>query len=153
LIENIPRAEFPDEFPDCALSLAMPTDPTKTDMPITLVPQDLSAIGYVVTAAYLNWVQAVVIKHWEPFAPEAAQASTFWIAIRHVITHHAAGRAGDSLAASTWIERSKGTRALFVTTISCGKTALAQVESTWVCLDGAAKRPKAIHPEVARCFA
>jgi hypothetical protein len=75
LIENIPRAEFPDEFPDCALSLAMPTDPTKTEMPITLVPQDLSAIGHVMTAAYLNWVQAVVIKHWEPFAPEAAQAS------------------------------------------------------------------------------
>jgi acyl-CoA thioester hydrolase len=131
----------------------MPAEPTKTEMPIKLVPQDLSAIGYIETAAYLNWVQAVVIKHWDRFAPEAAQASTLWIAIKHVITHHAAGRAGDSLTASTWIKRSRGVRALFVTTISCGKTALAQVESTWVCLDGATKRPKAIDPEVARCFA
>jgi acyl-CoA thioester hydrolase len=131
----------------------MPAEPTKTEMPIKLVPQDLSAIGYVETSAYLNWVQAVVIKHWERFAPEAAQASTLWIAIRHVITHHAAGRAGDSLTASTWIRRSKGMRALFVTTISRGNTPLAQVESTWVCLDSATKRPKAIDPEVVRCFA
>jgi acyl-CoA thioester hydrolase len=108
----------------------MPAEPTKTEMPIKLVPQDLSAIGYIETAAYLNWVQAVVIKHWERFAPEAAQASTLWIAIKHVITHHAAGRAVDSLTASTWIKRSRGVRALFVTTISCGKKALAQVEST-----------------------
>jgi acyl-CoA thioester hydrolase len=86
----------------------MPAEPTKTEMPIKLVPQDLSTIGYIETAAYLKWVQAVVIKHWERFAPEAAQASTLWIAVRHVISHHAPGLAGDSLTASTWIKRSRG---------------------------------------------
>jgi acyl-CoA thioester hydrolase len=131
----------------------MPAEPTKTEMPIKLVPQDLSTIGYIETAAYLKWVQAVVIKHWERFAPEAAQASTLWIAVRHVISHHAPGLAGDSLTASTWIKRSRGVRALFVTTISCGNKRLADVESTWVCLDSATKLPKALDADVVRHFA
>jgi hypothetical protein len=76
LVENIPSLKSWANSRVVRCWLAIAAEPTKTEMPITLVLQDLSAIGYVETSAYLNWVQAVVIKHWERFAPEAAQAST-----------------------------------------------------------------------------
>ncbi|MBB5712644.1 acyl-CoA thioesterase [Sphingomonas xinjiangensis] len=123
-----------------------------TEMPIELVAQDLNAIGYIETAAYLKWVQAVVIKHWERFASEAAQASTLWIAVKHVISHQAAGHASDALVARTQIKKLKGVRALFVTTVSNGETRLVDIESTWVCLDSITKLPKALDPDVVRLF-
>ena len=54
--------------------------------------------------------------------------------------------------ARTWIKRLRGVRAIFVTTISCGGRELAEVESTWVCLDSATKLPKALEPDVTRLF-
>lgn len=123
-----------------------------TEMPIEVDTQDLTLSGYIETTAYLRGVQAVVIKHWERFAPESAQASTLWIAVRHIISHHAAGRAGDAVVASTRIKRLKGVRALFLTTLSSKDKRLAHVESTWVCLDSVTKLPKALEPDVLRLF-
>ena len=36
-----------------------------TEMPIIITTDDLSDIGYAADTAYLKWVQAVVITHWE----------------------------------------------------------------------------------------
>jgi acyl-CoA thioester hydrolase len=108
------------------------TKPITTEMPVELDAQDLTPTGYIDTTAYLRWVQAVVITHWERFAPETAQASTLWIAVKHKISHHAAGSADDVIVASTRIKKLKGVRALFFTTISSKDKQLAEVESTWV---------------------
>jgi len=89
----------------------MPAAPTTTEMTIELTARDTTAIGYIDTSAYLRWVQAVVIMHWERFAPQAVQATTLWIAVRHLIAHHAPGRAGDALTATTRIKRLGGVRA------------------------------------------
>jgi acyl-CoA thioester hydrolase len=128
------------------------TKPITTEMPVELDAQDLTPTGYIDTTAYLRWVQAVVITHWERFAPETAQASTLWIAVKHKISHHAAGSADDVIVASTRIKKLKGVRALFFTTISSKDKQLAEVESTWVCLDSVTKLPKALEPEVLRLF-
>jgi acyl-CoA thioester hydrolase len=131
----------------------MPGEPIITEMPISLTPEDLNAIGYVDATAYLKWVQAVVIMHWKRFAPAAAQASTLWIAVRHNIVYHNAGRAGDSLLARTCVKRLKGVRAVFTTIISSRDRRLAQVESTWVCLDAKTNQPKFLDRDVAEMFA
>jgi acyl-CoA thioester hydrolase len=130
----------------------MRTDPTTTDMPIKLVAQDLDSIGYIDTAAYLRWVQAVVIMHWERFAPEDAQTSTLWIAMRHIVTHRAPGRISDVITARTWIKRSRGVRAVFITIFMRDEQQLAEIESTWVCLDSVTKLPKALDPDVVCLF-
>jgi acyl-CoA thioester hydrolase len=128
------------------------TEPITTEMLVELDAHDLTPTGYIDTAAYLRWVQAVVIMHWERFASETAQASTLWIAVKHTISHHAAGNADDTIVASTRIKRLKGVRALFVTTLSSQDKRLAEVESTWVCLDSITKLSKALEPEVICLF-
>jgi acyl-CoA thioester hydrolase len=130
----------------------MTTKPITTEMLFELDARDLTLTGYIDTAAYLKWVQAVVIMHWERFAPETARASTLWIAVKHTISHHAAGSADDAVVASTRIKRLKGVRALFVTTLNSKNKRLAEVESTWVCLDSVTKLPKALEPEVLFLF-
>lgn len=132
--------------------IMMTTEPVITEMLVELDARDLTPTGYIDTAAYLRWVQAVVIRHWERFAPETARASTLWIAVKHKISHHAAGSADDAIVASTRIKRLKGVRALFVTTLSSKDKRLAEVESTWVCLDSVTKLPKALEPEVLYLF-
>ena len=130
----------------------MVTEPITTEMPIELAAQDMTLTGYIDTTAYLKWVQAVVIRHWERFAPQDAQTSTLWIAVRHVISHHAAGRADDAVVARTRVTRLRGVRALFFTTLSSKEKRLADVESTWVCLDSVTKLPKALERDVVRLF-
>ncbi len=137
------------------------TEPIITEMLVKLDARDLTRSGYIRdstpsgyidTAAYLRWVQTVVIRHWERFAPETARASTLWIAVKHKISHHSAGSADDAIVASTRIKRLKGVRAIFVTTLSSKDKRLAEVESTWVCLDSITKLPKALEPELLYLF-
>lgn len=130
----------------------MPISIIRTELPIFVATADLSEIGYVADTAYLKWVQAVVIKHWERFAPSADLASTLWIAVRHKISYHTAGIACDIIVARTSITRLKGVRAIFTTVFCREETLLAEVESTWVCIDSATKQPKALGPEVLRAF-
>ncbi|MBB5712923.1 acyl-CoA thioesterase [Sphingomonas xinjiangensis] len=125
---------------------------TTTEMLIEVMPRDLNSAGLIDTAAYLRWVQAVVIRHWERFASKAAQDSTLWSAVKHVVSHEAAGRHEDHLVAHTRIKKLKGVRALFITTVTSGEKLLAEIESTWVCLDSSTKLPKALDPEVVRNF-
>ena len=104
-------------------------------MPIIITTDDLSDIGYAADTAYLKWVQAVVIKHWECFAPAEALASTLWIAVRHKVRYRTAGVAADRIVAKTSIKRLKGVRAIFTTIFYRDSEVLAEVESTWVCID------------------
>ena len=136
----------------CVVFQAMPNEPKITEMLVDLATEDFNSVGYIESAAYLRSVQAVVIKHWKRYAPAHAQASTLWIAVRHAVVHFAPGRTDDVITARTWIKRLRGVRAIFVTTISCGGRELAEVESTWVCLDSATKLPKALEPDVTRLF-
>jgi acyl-CoA thioester hydrolase len=128
------------------------TKPITTEMLVELDARDLTPTGYIDTTAYLRWVQAVVVMHWERFAPETARQSTLWITVKHTISHHAPGSADDAIVASTRIKRLTGVRALFVTTLSGKDKRLVEVESTWVCLDNITKLPKALEPEVLCLF-
>ncbi len=65
---------------------------TTTEMLVSAGSDDLTQMGYFADASYLRWVQAVVIMHWERFAPPAALASTLWIAVRHKIVPDMNGR-------------------------------------------------------------
>ena len=123
-----------------------------TEMPIIITTDDLSDIGYAADTAYLKWVQAVVIKHWECFAPAEALASTLWIAVRHKVRYRTAGVAADRIVAKTSIKRLKGVRAIFTTIFYRDSEVLAEVESTWVCIDRTTKQPKALDSEVLSNF-
>ena len=123
-----------------------------TEMLVSAGSDDLTQMGYFADASYLRWVQAVVIMHWERFAPPAALASTLWIAVRHKMSYWAPGTMRDDIVARTKITRLKGVRAVFVTVFCREDTMLAEVESTWVCLDSVTKQPKALEAAVLQAF-
>jgi len=123
-----------------------------TEMRVVAGAEDIGPIGYVVDEAYLRWVQTVVLMHWERFAPAEARASTLWVAVRHGIQYHAPAARGDHITARTAIRRLRGVRAVFSTVFGREDTVLAEIESTWVCIDRASLSPKAIDPQVLAVF-
>jgi acyl-CoA thioester hydrolase len=126
---------------------------TSTAMRIEVRESDISVIGYIDAVSYLRWVQDAVVLHWQRFAPATAQASTLWIAVRHVINYRSVGRWQDNVVVRTTIKRLKGVRAVFSTDIVSGDRCLADIESTWVSLGAASGQPKALDQDVVRLFA
>lgn len=121
-------------------------------MTVAVVPSDLTKLGYIDAPAYLRWVQEVVILHWQRFAPPAVQVATLWVANKHDIRYRRPGRTGDHVIARTFLRHVKGVRAFFSTNILGDGDTLAQVESTWVCLDAHSRRPKILDQQVVDLF-
>lgn len=127
-------------------------DSTRIDFPLSIDSEHIDHMGHVNNAVYLTWVQEAVVKHWERFAPEAAQARYLWIALKHEITYRKAAFLEDQLTAQVFLQRVKGVRAFYRTLIKRGEEVLAEVESTWCSVDAASHRPVRIARDVARHF-
>lgn len=127
-------------------------DSTRIDYPLSIESEHIDHMGHVNNAVYLSWVQEAVVKHWERFAPEAAQARYLWVALKHEITYRKAAFLEDELVASVLLTKVKGVRAFYRTVIKRGEDVLAEVESTWCSVDAASHRPVRIARDVARLF-
>ena len=115
-------------------------------------PADIDFMGHVNNAAYLKWVQAAVVSHWEKLAPAEAVARHLWVALRHEITYRKPAFLDDELVASVVLERVQGARAFYATLIKRGEEVLAEVKSSWCCLDAETLRPARIAQEIAARF-
>jgi acyl-CoA thioester hydrolase len=115
-------------------------------------PADIDFMGHVNNAAYLKWVQAAVVSHWEKLAPAEAVARHLWVALRHEITYRKPAFLDDELIASVVLERVQGARAFYATLIKRGEEVLAEVKSSWCCLDAETLRPARIAQEIAARF-
>ncbi|GAA4647513.1 acyl-CoA thioesterase [Pontixanthobacter gangjinensis] len=123
------------------------------NFPITIIPSDIDFMGHVNNARYLGWVQDAVLSHWHNIAPAEAVASRAWVALKHEITYRKPAFLDDTgVAANTVLESIKGARAFYNTVIQRGEEVLAEIQSSWCCIDTETLRPARIGEEVAKIF-
>jgi acyl-CoA thioester hydrolase len=120
--------------------------------PLAIDAGDIDFMGHVNNAVYLKWVQEAVIAYWRHLAPAEAVAQHLWVAIRHEITYRRPAFLDDNIVASVVADGVQGARAFFSTLITRGEEVLAEVKSSWCCLDAATLRPARLARDVVRRF-
>ena len=120
--------------------------------PVGIVPDDIDFMGHVNNARYLNWVQDAVVAHWQKLAPPSAIAAHLWVALKHEITYRKPAFLNDEVIATTVLEGFQGARAFYNTLIKRGEEVLAEVKSSWCCIDAQTLRPARIAQDWARHF-
>lgn len=109
--------------------------------PVGIEPADIDFMGHVNNASYLKWVQDAVISHWRRLAPADAVADHLWVAIKHEITYRKPAFLNDEVIATVLLQKVHGARAFYQTVIRRGEEVLAEVTSSWCCLDARTMRP------------
>jgi acyl-CoA thioester hydrolase len=122
------------------------------DHRIRILPDDIDFMGHVNNARYLNWVQEAVIDHWRRFAPADEVAAKLWVALKHEITYRKPAFLDDQVIASVVLEKVEGARAFYATLIRRGEEVLAEVKSSWCCLDASTRRPVRLAKDVIARF-
>ena len=120
--------------------------------PITVAVEDIDFMGHVNNARYLNWVQDAVLAHWRGIAPAEDVATKAWVALKHEITYRKPAFLEDAVIAHTVLERFNGARAFYSTLIKRGEEVLAEVQSSWCCIDAETLRPARIAAEIQEYF-
>lgn len=120
--------------------------------PIDIVPADIDFMGHVNNARYLGWVQDAVLSHWRNIAPADAVSSRAWVALKHEITYRKPAFLDDTVIARTVLESIKGARAFYHTVIERGEEVLAEISSSWCCIDAETLRPARIGEEISKIF-
>jgi len=120
--------------------------------PIDITPADIDFMGHVNNARYLGWVQDAVLAHWRGIAPAEDVASKAWVALKHEITYRKPAFLDDDVMAQTVLERFNGARAFYSTLIKRGEEVLAEVQSSWCCIDAETLRPARIGEHLRAFF-
>lgn len=120
--------------------------------PIGIEPADIDFMGHVNNARYLTWVQDAVVAHWQKIAPADAVASHLWVALKHEITYRKPAFLDDDVIATVILEKVHGARAFYETLIKRGEDVLAEVKSSWCCVDAETLRPTRIAADIAARF-
>ncbi|MGN6499914.1 MAG: acyl-CoA thioesterase [Tsuneonella sp.] len=120
--------------------------------PIRIVPADIDFMGHVNNARYLGWVQDAVLAHWNKLAPAEAVAERLWVALKHEITYRKPAFLNDDVIARTVLESITGARAFYHTVIARGEEVLAEVRSSWCCVNAETLKPARIGEEIASFF-
>ena len=115
-------------------------------------PADIDFMGHVNNASYLKWVQAAVVSHWQRLAPPEAVARHLWVALKHEITYRKPAFLDDDVIATVLLEKVQGARAFYETIIKRGEDVLAEVKSSWCCLDAETLRPSRLANSVVEHF-
>ncbi|WP_374297025.1 acyl-CoA thioesterase [Sphingomonas sp.] len=119
---------------------------------VPVQPSDIDFMGHVNNASYLNWVQNAVIDHWRSLAPADAVARHLWVALKHEITYRRPTYLGDDVIATVLLEKVEGARAFYNTIIRRGEDVLAEVRSSWCCIDAKTFRPARLARDVVERF-
>jgi acyl-CoA thioester hydrolase len=119
---------------------------------IGIAPADIDHMGHVNNSVYLRWVQEAVISYWQKVAPSEAVAAHLWVALKHEITYRKPAFLDDVVVADVIAEKVQGARAFFSTVIRRGEEVVAEVHSSWCCLDAATRRPARLTGDVVRRF-
>ena len=122
------------------------------DYPVGIDQADIDFMGHVNNASYLKWVQAAVISHWQRLAPPDAVAAHLWVALKHEITYRKPAFLDDDVVATVLLKKVQGARAFYETIIKRGEDVLAEVTSSWCCLDAETLRPSRLARSVIDRF-
>ena len=119
---------------------------------IGVLPTDIDFMGHVNNARYLNWVQEAVLAHWNKLAPPETAAKYLWVVLKHEITYRKPAFLDDDVIASVVLEKVQGARSFYDTVIKRGEEVLAEVKSSWCCIDAETLRPARIAAEIQAHF-
>ena len=119
---------------------------------VAVAPADIDHMGHVNNAVYLRWVQDAVVAYWQNTAPADAVANHLWVALNHNISYRAPAFLEDNVVASVAAEGVQGARAFFTTMFKRGEQVIAEVKSTWCCIDVATMRPARLARDVVSLF-
>ena len=119
---------------------------------IAIGANDIDAMGHVNNSVYLRWVQDAVVEYWEKVAPAEAVASHLWVALKHEITYRRPTFLEDIVVAEVLAEKVEGARAMFSTVVRRGEEVLAEIKSSWCCLDADSKRPVRLARDIVERF-
>jgi acyl-CoA thioester hydrolase len=119
---------------------------------VAIEPGDIDFMGHVNNASYLKWVQAAVVSHWQKLAPAEALATHLWVALKHEITYRKPAFLADDVVATVLLEKVQGARAFFETIIKRGEDVLAEVKSSWCCVDAETRRPARLASTIVERF-
>ncbi len=119
---------------------------------IAIEPSDIDFMGHVNNANYLTWVQDAVVAHWQKIAPTDAVASHLWVALKHEITYRKPAFLEDDVIAEVLLEKVHGARAFYSTVIRRGEEVLAEVQSSWCCIDADTLRPTRLAKDIVARF-
>jgi acyl-CoA thioester hydrolase len=119
---------------------------------IAIEPADIDHMGHVNNAVYVRWVQEAVVRYWQAVAPAEAVAQHLWVALKHEISYLRPTFLDDGVVAEVIAERVQGARTFFSTIFKRGEEVLAEVRSSWCCLDAATLRPARLARDVADRF-
>ena len=120
--------------------------------PIGILPADIDHMGHVNNSVYLRWVQEAVVAYWEKVAPAEAVTAHLWVALKHEITYRRPAFLEDLVVADVIAEHVQGARTFFSTVIKRGEEVVAEVQSSWCCLDAVTKRPARLAKDVVARF-
>ncbi|QJR02819.1 MULTISPECIES: acyl-CoA thioesterase [Sphingobium] len=119
---------------------------------IVIDEDDIDFMGHVNNASYLKWVQAAVLNHWQRLAPADAVRSRLWVALKHEITYRRPAFLDDEVVATVLLEKVQGARAFYETIIRRGEEVLAEVRSSWCCIDARTHRPARLARDIVERF-
>jgi acyl-CoA thioester hydrolase len=119
---------------------------------IGIEPNDIDHMGHVNNSVYLKWVQEAVVQYWEKVAPADAVTRHLWVALKHEISYRRPAFLEDIVVADVIAERVQGARALFTTVIKRGEEVVAEINSTWCCLDAVSRRPARLAKDIVGRF-
>lgn len=119
---------------------------------VGIEPADIDFMGHVNNATYLKWVQAAVTAHWQRLAPADAVAKHLWVALKHEITYRKPAFLEDDVIATVLLEKVQGAKAFYETIIQRGEEVLAEVKSSWCCLDAETLRPTRLTAQIVQRF-
>ena len=119
---------------------------------VAIDPADIDHMGHVNNSVYLRWVQEAVVDYWQSIAPPDAVARHLWVALKHEITYRRPTFLDDVVVAEVLAEKVDGATAMFSTVVRRGEEVLAEIKSSWCCLDAASMRPVRLAREVVDRF-
>ena len=121
---------------------------------LEILPGDIDQLNHVNNVVYLRWVQEAAVAHWTAAAPAQAQATLFWVVVRHEIDYLRPALAGDRILARTWV--GPATRRSFernTEILRAGDRALlARARTLWCPMAVATGRPATVSQEVRSAF-
>ncbi|WP_197078437.1 acyl-CoA thioesterase [Hoeflea sp. IMCC20628] len=119
---------------------------------IAITPGDIDGMGHVNNAVYLRWVQEAVVGYWQHISPLDAQEELLWVALKHEIVYRMPLYLNDQVYALVTATGTRGSRASFSTDFRRGEDVVAEVRSSWCCVNAITRRPQRIAHDIARRF-
>ena len=81
-----------------------------------------------------------------------ALATHLWVALKHEITYRKPAFLEDEVIADVLLEKVQGARAFYTTVIRRGEEVLAEVQSSWCCIDAETLRPMRVAKDIVNQF-